>query len=109
MDTLHRLHDTISAMADGELAECDAELALAALAGADGHATWRIYHLIGDLLRAQADGALSAAFHARLTARLALEPAPAGRVRAGRGKAVPADENAAATPASTADLPMPLP
>ncbi|MET0322774.1 MAG: sigma-E factor negative regulatory protein [Duganella sp.] len=75
MDTQKRLHENISALADGELPQSDHELALAALHTDDGRATWRAYHLTGDILRDQADGALSDGFDARLAAALACEPA----------------------------------
>lgn len=106
MDTLKRLHENISALADGELPDCEAELTLAALAGADGEAAWRAYHLVGDVLRADASGAeLSEGFNARLTARLAAEPAPrpalaarggAGRRGVSRSEPPPPTEVAAA-------------
>lgn len=77
MDTLKRLHENISALADGELADGERELALAALDSTEGRAAWGAYHLIGDVLRAQAQGALalSPAASAALAARLAQEPA----------------------------------
>ena len=75
MDTLKRLHENISALADGELADSERELAFAALATPEGRAAWHAYHLIGDVLRAQADGELSPAAAASLAQRLAGEPA----------------------------------
>lgn len=74
MDRSKRLHENISALADGELPDSERELALAALAGDDGRAAWRAYHVIGDALRAGTDGALSDDFSARLARRLAAEP-----------------------------------
>ncbi|OEZ55885.1 sigma-E factor negative regulatory protein [Duganella sp. HH105] len=74
MDTQKRLHENISALADGELADSERELALAALDTAEGQAAWRAYHLAGDVLRDQAGGALSDGFGASLAARLAAEP-----------------------------------
>ena len=38
MDTLKRLHENISALVDGELADSELELALAALDSAEGRA-----------------------------------------------------------------------
>lgn len=73
MDTQKRLHENISALADGELPQGEQELAFAALGTADGQAAWRAYHLTGAVLRDQASGALSAGFEARLAARLAFE------------------------------------
>jgi sigma-E factor negative regulatory protein RseA len=75
MDTQKRLHENISALADGELPQSDHELALAALHTDDGRAAWRAYHLAGDVLRDEADGTLSDGFSARLAAALACEPA----------------------------------
>ena len=75
MDTQKRLHENISALADGELADSERELALAALDTVEGQAAWRAYHLAGDVLRDRADGALSDGFGAALAARLAAEPA----------------------------------
>jgi sigma-E factor negative regulatory protein RseA len=83
MDTQKRLHENISALADGELPDGERELAMAALGTAEGQAAWNAYHLTGDVLRDQASGALSDGFSARLAARLAAEEAamltPAGR------------------------------
>jgi sigma-E factor negative regulatory protein RseA len=78
MDTSKRLHENISALADGELPDSERELALAALASDDGRAAWHAYHVIGDTLRAGADGALSDGFAARLARRLAAEAPLAG-------------------------------
>jgi sigma-E factor negative regulatory protein RseA len=75
MDTQKRLHENISALADGELPHSERELAFAALDTAEGQAAWRAYHLTGDVLRDEADGTLSDGFGAALAARLAAEPA----------------------------------
>ena len=75
MDTHKRLHENISALADGELPQSEQELAFAALATADGQAAWRAYHVVGDVLRDSAQGALSDGFNAALSARLAREAA----------------------------------
>ncbi|MEV4778783.1 sigma-E factor negative regulatory protein [Burkholderia sp. LMU1-1-1.1] len=75
MDTQKRLHENISALADGELPHSERELAFAALDTVEGQAAWRAYHLTGDVLRDEADGTLSAGFSAALAARLAAEPA----------------------------------
>lgn len=85
MDTNKKMRDYISAFADGELPEGDLELALAALREADGREAWRLYHEIGDALRAEPSApGLSPGFDARLAARLAAEPTP---LRSGAGKA----------------------
>ena len=76
MDTQKRLHENISALADGELATSEIELAFAALGSADGQAAWDVYHRIGHTLRSDSCGSeLSGGFRARLAQRLALEPA----------------------------------
>ena len=78
MDTT-RLQENISAMVDGELPDCDVELTMAGLAGANGRARWHAYQLIGDVLRAEAGASgLSGTFAARLAQRLAQEPFPSG-------------------------------
>lgn len=95
MDRSKRLHENISALADGELPDSERELALAALAGDDGRAAWRAYHVIGDALRAGADGVLGDDFAARLARRLAAEPplaspTPAGPAASGGDGGAPA-------------------
>ncbi|MBA5608353.1 sigma-E factor negative regulatory protein [Duganella sp. FT3S] len=95
MDTSKRLRENISALADGELPDGERELALAALAGEDGRAAWRAYQMIGDTLRADASGALSDEFAARLGHRLAAEPPLAG------GAPAPLAAGAAAEPAAS--------
>lgn len=75
MDTHKRLHENISALADGELAQSEQELAFAALETTEGRAAWQAYHLVGDVLRDSAQGALSNRFRAALAARLDNEPA----------------------------------
>lgn len=85
MDTNKKMRDYISAFADGELPDADLELALAALREADGWEAWRLYHEIGDALRAEpAPPSLSPGFAERLAARLAAEPTP---LRRGAGRA----------------------
>ncbi|MCX7291466.1 sigma-E factor negative regulatory protein [Janthinobacterium sp.] len=77
MDTHTRLHEIISALADGELAAGELELAFAALDTPSGRQAWDAYRHIGDVLRSEKCGhALSAQFDARLASRLAAEPAP---------------------------------
>ncbi len=75
MDTQKQLHETISALADGELAASEVELAFAALDTPEGRAAWGAYHQIGHTLRSDDCGAeLSEGFAARMAARLAAEP-----------------------------------
>ena len=79
MDTHTRLHETISALADGELATSELELAFAALDTDEGRQAWDAYRHIGDVLRSEQCGhGLSAGFDARLASRLAAEAAPVG-------------------------------
>ncbi|WP_082552165.1 sigma-E factor negative regulatory protein [Massilia sp. Root351] len=103
MDTLKRLHEHISALADGELTGQEAQQAVAALAGPEAGAAWRAYHLIGDVLRSDASGAeLGEGFNARLAARLDVEVPPSpGRVTPASG-AAPAAAPAAGQPARPA-------
>jgi sigma-E factor negative regulatory protein RseA len=77
MDTPRRLHDPISALVDGEASDDELDLAMAALTAPEGQTAWIAYHLIGDVLRADASGAdLGVGFSARLAACLDAEPAP---------------------------------
>ncbi len=79
MDTHTRLHETISALADGELAASELELAFAALDTDEGRQAWDAYRHIGDVLRSEQYGhALSAQFDARLASCLAAEAAQEG-------------------------------
>ncbi|MBB3121670.1 sigma-E factor negative regulatory protein [Pseudoduganella violacea] len=89
-----QLLEHISALMDGELADADRELALAALTGDEGRAAWHAYHLIGDQLRAAADREEGAG--AALAARLRLRRAVAAEV----GSAPPFEDDGA-TPAAT--------
>ena len=91
MDTHKKIREHISAFADGASPAADVELALAALQGDDGRQAWGLYHLIGDVLRAEAGPPLSPGFDAALAARLAAEPWP--------GKRVASSEVAAVAPA----------
>lgn len=80
MDIPTRMHEHLSALADGELADSERELALAALATPAGQRSWLAYHVTRAALRAEAaaqpESALATTdLHARLAARLALEPA----------------------------------
>lgn len=78
MDTHTQLHENISALADGELAASELELAFAALDTETGRQAWEAYRCIGDVLRSDQCGhELSPQFAARLASRLASEAAPA--------------------------------
>lgn len=77
METPNRLQENISAMVDNELPASEMELTLAALSEPDGLVAWRLYHLVGDVLRAhQPEAELSAGFTARLAGCLAAEDLP---------------------------------
>jgi len=88
MDTHKKIREHISAFADGASPAADVELALAALQGEDGRQAWGLYHLIGDILRADPGPPLSAGFAAAMAARLAAEPWPARRVSSTEAPAV---------------------
>jgi sigma-E factor negative regulatory protein RseA len=86
MDTPQRLREPVSALVDGETPDDELGFAMAALATPEGQAAWHAYHLIGDVLRADASGAeLGEGFSARLAARLDDEPAPHGDTLATAG------------------------
>ncbi|SNS75064.1 sigma-E factor negative regulatory protein RseA [Noviherbaspirillum humi] len=60
---------------DGEVADAELDILLAELDKEESREEWKIYHQIGDVLRANdSNGELSAGFSARLKARLELEP-----------------------------------
>lgn len=67
--------EKLSALMDGELPQDDAELALAALAGEEAQASWRVWQAIGEALREGA-APLPCGFAERLAARLDAETAP---------------------------------
>ncbi|CAN7429231.1 sigma-E factor negative regulatory protein [Pseudorhodoferax sp. LjRoot39] len=77
-DDVLKLHERLSALADGELdGDEAAQLMAVPQAGRDGlHATWQTYHLIGDVLRGGEQTAVHASsdFLSRLQTRLAQEP-----------------------------------
>jgi sigma-E factor negative regulatory protein RseA len=107
MDTQKQLHNYISAMADGELAVSEFELAFATLDTPAGRAAWDLYHEIGHILRSHhCDFELSAGFAARLSARLAAE-APLRRAPAARssGKQVAGTNSESPTPTTVTSLP----
>ena len=97
MDTQKRLNENISALADGELASSEIELAFAALGTAEGQAAWEAYHRIGHALRSDSCGSeLSGDSLARLATRLAAEH-PSGRGSGGRSAGTRAGTSDAAT------------
>lgn len=76
MDTKEMIQDKISALADGELDDEQAEVVFALLRSAESLDRWDVYHQIGDALRS--DGLafnMRPDFAARMAARLAAEPA----------------------------------
>ncbi|HEY4316210.1 MAG TPA: sigma-E factor negative regulatory protein [Herbaspirillum sp.] len=78
--------EQISAFADGELSDAQAEVVLAALRTEQGLAAWNAYHLIGDAARSDETAvAMSPDFFSKFSARLDAEPtviAPAQAERA---------------------------
>lgn len=75
MNTNKTTREQISAFADGELADNQADMVLAALRQPEGKSAWDAYHEIGDLLRSREMAMeLSPDFSARLAARLQAEP-----------------------------------
>jgi len=76
MNTKEMTREQISALADGELSAAHVSVAMAALRSPDALANWEIYHQIGDVLRSDDMAvSLSPGFAARMSARLAMEPA----------------------------------
>nr|WP_145552245.1 sigma-E factor negative regulatory protein [Variovorax boronicumulans] len=77
-DDVLKLHEQLSALADGELDGAEAARLMAQPGdGREGlHATWQTYHLIGDVLRGGEQTAVHASsdFLSRLQTRLAQEP-----------------------------------
>ncbi|WP_256079649.1 RseA family anti-sigma factor [Massilia sp. YIM B04103] len=92
-----QLLEHISALMDGELADADRELALAALTADEGRAAWHAYHLIGDQLRASA--ALEEGASAALAARLRLRLAVAAEIASEAGASPDLAASALAAPA----------
>jgi sigma-E factor negative regulatory protein RseA len=86
MDTKELSKEQISAFADGELSDAQAEVVLAALRTEQGLAAWNAYHLIGDAARSDETAvAMSPDFFSKFSARLDAEPtviAPAHAERA---------------------------
>jgi len=76
MNTKEMTREQISALADGELSAAHLAGTMAALRNPDALADWEIYHQIGDVLRSDDMAvSLSSGFAARMSARLAMEPA----------------------------------
>ncbi len=101
MDIPTRMHEHLSALADGELTDSERELALAALATPAGQRSWLAYHVTRAALRADPgpESALAATdLGARLAARLALEPAYS---RQGGAENAGPDDSATRAAAST--------
>ena len=75
MDTKELSKEQISAFADGELSDAQAEVVLAALRTEQGLAAWNEYHLIGDAARSEETAvAMSPDFFSKFSARLDAEP-----------------------------------
>ncbi|MFZ6723478.1 sigma-E factor negative regulatory protein [Undibacterium sp. Ji49W] len=76
MDKSTNQHESISAMADGELSDAQLDSLLAGLNQPGNKDAWEIYHQIGDVLRSEELAvSFSADFSSRLSARLDAEPA----------------------------------
>ena len=75
MDKSTNQHETISAMADGELSDAQLDSLLASLNEAESKDAWGIYHQIGDVLRSEELAVtFSSDFSRKLSERLAAEP-----------------------------------
>lgn len=75
MNTTTTQHESISALADGELSDAQLDAVLASLHAADKRQTWEIYHQIGDVLRSDDLAVnLSPDFSSRFSAMLDAEP-----------------------------------
>lgn len=75
MDNRETTRERISAFADGECGDVEADIALAALHGEGEKVNWEIYHQIGDVLRSDDMAVrISPDFAARMAARLEAEP-----------------------------------
>ncbi|MDB5992230.1 MAG: histidine kinase [Herbaspirillum sp.] len=75
MDTKELSKEQISAFADGELSDAQADVVLASLRTEQGLAAWNAYHLIGDAARSDETAvAMSPDFFSKFSARLDAEP-----------------------------------
>jgi sigma-E factor negative regulatory protein RseA len=75
MNAINMTNEQLSAFADGELADSQLDMVLAALRQTEGKAAWDTYHQIGDVLRSDEMAiTLSADFAVRMAARLDAEP-----------------------------------
>lgn len=75
MDTKELSKEQISAFADGELSDAQADIVLASLRTEQGMAAWNAYHLIGDAARSDEMAvAMSPDFFSKFSARLDAEP-----------------------------------
>jgi sigma-E factor negative regulatory protein RseA len=75
METKELSKEQISAFADGELSDAQADIVLASLRTEQGMAAWNAYHLIGDAARSDEMAvAMSPDFFSKFSARLDAEP-----------------------------------
>jgi sigma-E factor negative regulatory protein RseA len=75
METKELSKEQISAFADGELSDAQADVVLASLRTEQGMAAWNAYHLIGDAARSDEMAvAMSPDFFSKFSARLDAEP-----------------------------------
>jgi sigma-E factor negative regulatory protein RseA len=101
MDTNKKNRERISALCDDALPKDDHELAGAALRTDEGRAAWKVYHLIGDMLRTGESADLSPGFSQRLSARLDAEPLHPRRPAGAEAERAPKPAVLAASSASS--------
>ena len=83
--------EQLSALADGQLQGEEFAQAIAAAATPEGHATWAMYHLVGDVLRSpemvhHGRNDLLSAVRARMAQEPLPQPQPAPGCRAPAGR-----------------------
>lgn len=102
MDTHTKLLEYLSALADGELAHSERELALAVLDTDAGRQAWQAYQCIGEVLRAALPGVApdtpDVQFAARLASRLAQEEATGSAASRQPDAALPLQRHPSAQP-----------
>ena len=87
--------EQLSALADGQLQGEEFAQAIAAAATPEGHATWAMYHLVGDVLRSpemvhHGRNDLLSAVRARMAQEPLPQPQPAPQQQVVRHEQVPA-------------------
>ena len=91
VDQLELDREALSALMDGQLRPAEAGAALQSLASDEARECWRLYHLVGDVLRSPdlAGRARDPDFLGRLSARLQQEAAPPPSLPAAPATAMP--------------------